>query len=162
PRLIAWWEALTALSKAGMVAVPGTTLLTAKDIAYRLDACDAAGVIIEASGIERVEAALAETGRQLTAKIAIGTPGDAKAWHDWDQLLDAAAPAHTPIATPANEPALLYFTSGTTAHPKMVLHSHASYGIGHRVTGEYWLNLSPGQVHWNVSDTGWAKAAWSS
>ena len=56
----------------------------------------------------------------------------------------------------------VYFTSGTTGMPKMVLHTHASYGLGHRVTGRYWLDLGPEDLHWNVSDTGWAKAAWSS
>jgi acetyl-CoA synthetase/medium-chain acyl-CoA synthetase len=57
---------------------------------------------------------------------------------------------------------MIYFTSGTTGHPKMVLHTQASYGLGHHATGELWLDLKPGDVLWNLSDTGWAKAAWSS
>ena len=67
-----------------------------------------------------------------------------------------------PAPTRADEPGIIYFTSGTTGPPKMVLHTQASYGLGHRVTGEQWLCCKPDDVHWNLSDTGWAKAAWSS
>src|SRR5262249_45967364 len=63
--------------------------------------------------------------------------------------------------TLSNEPGIIYFTSGTTGGPKMVLHTQASYGLGHRVTGELWLDLKARDVHWGISDTGWGKAAWS-
>jgi acyl-coenzyme A synthetase/AMP-(fatty) acid ligase len=74
---------------------------------------------------------------------------------------DAADPADAPsVDTAADDPLLVYFTSGTTASPKMVLHTHASYGIGHDVTARFWQDLGPDDVHWTVSDFGWAKAAW--
>jgi acyl-coenzyme A synthetase/AMP-(fatty) acid ligase len=62
--------------------------------------------------------------------------------------------------TRADDPLLIYFTSGTVAYPKMVLHTHASYGIGHEITARFWHDLGPDDLHWTVSDTGWAKAAW--
>jgi len=64
--------------------------------------------------------------------------------------------------TRATDPGILYFTSATTGEPKMVLHTQASYAIGHRLTGGLWLDLKPDDVHWNISDLGWGKAAWSS
>src|SRR5579863_3025219 len=67
-----------------------------------------------------------------------------------------------PSAARASDPCLIYFTSGTVGYPKMVLHTHASYPIGHTdVTGRYWLDLRPDDLHWNLSETGWAKFAWS-
>ena len=62
--------------------------------------------------------------------------------------------------TRADDPLLLYFTSGTVAAPKMVLHTHASLGAGHEITARFWQDLTPDDLHWKFSDTGWAKAAW--
>jgi len=158
PRVVEWWESILGLEKAQLVAMPATTLLTPKDIEYRLDAADASAVITDAAGADKVDAA--PRSKKLRAKIVVGAvrPG----WTDLEALVERAAAARSPSATPANEPSLLYFTSGTTGFPKMVLHTHASIGLGHSVTGRYWLDLRPGDLHWNISDTGWAKAAWSS
>ena len=74
-----------------------------------------------------------------------------------------AAPAdYSGEPTRSSDPAMIYFTSGTVGYPKMVLHTHASYPIGHVITGNYWLDLTPDDLHWNAADNGWAKAAWSS
>jgi acyl-coenzyme A synthetase/AMP-(fatty) acid ligase len=83
-------------------------------------------------------------------------------WGDFDLGLQRASGNTEGAKTRSDAPGVLFFTSATTGHPKMVLHSHASYGLGHRITGKYWLDLKPGEVHWNLSDLGWAKAAWSS
>ena len=93
---------------------------------------------------------------RLKAKIVVSTtrPG----WSGHDALIERGAQERTPAPTPANEPSLLYFTSGTTGHPKMVLHTHASIGLGHEVTGRYWLDLRPGDLHWNIADPGWDPA----
>jgi acetyl-CoA synthetase len=90
-------------------------------------------------------------------RIAVGV---AEGWHDF-AAVRKAAPSFVPDGpTQATDPLLLYFTSGTTARPKLVLHSHQSYPVGHLST-MYWIGLQPGDVHWNISSPGWAKHAWS-
>ncbi|MFQ5744809.1 MAG: AMP-binding protein [Acidobacteriota bacterium] len=83
-------------------------------------------------------------------------------WHSYHELLAAASDEFETADTGSDEGAILYFTSGTTGYPKMTLHTHASYPLGHKITGKFWLDLGEDDLHWNVSDTGWAKAAWSS
>lgn len=159
PRVVAWWESLVGLLKAGLVAVPGTTLLTGKDIAYRVEAAEASAIITDAEGAAKVDQ-VADGLPTLKHRIVVG---ESRAnWHTYEQLLAAADPGSPAVQTLPTDPALVYFTSGTTGMPKMVLHTQASYGIGHEVTGRFWLDLTPNDLHWNISDTGWAKAAWSS
>jgi len=158
PRVVEWWEAMLGLEKARLVCMPATTLLTPKDIDYRIEAAHASAVITDAAGADKVDAAPLAAG--LKARIVVGAarPG----WSGFEAIVRSAPPERAISHTPADEPSLLYFTSGTTGYPKMVLHTHASIGLGHEVTGRYWLDLRPGDLHWNISDTGWAKAAWSS
>jgi acetyl-CoA synthetase len=92
-------------------------------------------------------------------RIAVG---DAPAgWHRYDSARDADATFTPGEATRASDPLLLYFTSGTTAKPKLVVHTHQSYPVGHLST-MYWMGLRPGDRHWNISSPGWAKHAYSS
>jgi acyl-coenzyme A synthetase/AMP-(fatty) acid ligase len=81
---------------------------------------------------------------------------------DFDAGIRAASPIYAGEPTRADDPSILYFTSATTGNPKMVMHTQASYGLGHRLTGQFWLDLKPDDLHWNISDLGWGKAAWSS
>jgi acyl-coenzyme A synthetase/AMP-(fatty) acid ligase len=160
PRVVPWWESLVGIFKAGMIAIPGTTLLTSKDIAYRVHAAEVTAVITDAAGAAKVDEVVAELP-ELKHKIAVADaapPG----WTTYESLLAAASPPQPLAKTRSDEPALVFFTSGTTGMPKMVLHTHASYGLGHEVTGRFWLDLREDDLHWNLSDTGWAKAAWSS
>ena len=160
PRIVPWWITLVGLFKAGLVAIPGTTLLTSKDIAYRIDLAQASAVVTDLEGAEKVDA-IAQPAPHLRHRVLVADekrPG----WHNYNELIASASKPLDRIQTRAEDPALVYFTSGTTGMPKMVLHTHASYGLGHKVTGRFWLDLWPSNLHWNVSDTGWAKAAWSS
>lgn len=153
PRIPQWWIAVLGLTKLGAVPIPGTMLLTEKDIAYRMRAADVTAIITGAEVAERV-------GDFAGIKIIVG--GASNGWSDFDEGLRVAHADFEPGPTRAEEPGILYFTSGTTGPPKMVLHTQESYGLGHRVTGEQWLCSRPGDVHWNLADNGWAKAAWSS
>jgi acyl-coenzyme A synthetase/AMP-(fatty) acid ligase len=158
PRVPAWHLSILGLTKLGAIPMPGTTLLTPHDIAYRLERAGARGVIVDADGAAKVE----EVAADLDMKILVGE-GDAPGpgWRRFDDLLGAASDAR-PDAPPtrAEDPLLVYFTSGTTGLPKMVLHTQASYGIGHEITARFWQDLRPGDIHCTLSDTGWAKAAW--
>jgi acetyl-CoA synthetase/medium-chain acyl-CoA synthetase len=153
PRVPQWWVAMLGLIRLGAVPIPGTPLLTARDIAYRIKAAGISAVLTDAHGKEKV-------GEFSGTRIAVG--GGGGDWADFDAGVARASDGFDPPPTAADDPGIIYFTSGTTGPPKMVLHTQASYGMGHRVTGELWLDLHPGDVHWNLSDTGWAKAAWSS
>jgi len=159
PRIVPWWEMLVGLFKAGLVAIPGTTLLTAKDLAYRLQLAGATAIVTDAEGAEKVDA-ITQDLPLLRHRILVGA--ERSGWQSYDELITSQTQGVARVDTRSDEPALVYFTSGTTGMPKMVLHTHASYGLGHQVTGRFWLDLQPTDLHWNVSDTGWAKAAWSS
>jgi acyl-coenzyme A synthetase/AMP-(fatty) acid ligase len=158
PRLPEWWEAVLGIMKIGAVSMPGTTLLTAKDVAYRIQSAEAKAVITDDEGALKVEQ-VAEDCPTLQLKILLGA--EREGWVNYTRVVASAATDLKREPTRGDEPMMLYFTSGTVGYPKMVLHTHVSYPIGHIVTGKYWLDLKPSDLHWNLSDTGWAKAAYS-
>jgi len=155
PRLAEWWILALGCMRANLVLMPGTTMLTAKDVRYRLELGRARAVLTTAEHLSKFEA---------------GAHADVIGWICIDeapapwvrfrtQTVDGARAAEFPD-TAGDDRMLVYFTSGTTGMPKMVPQTHASYGIGHGVTGKYWLDLGPDDVHFTLSDTGWAKCAW--
>ena len=158
PRIIPWWETFTATLRMGAVISPGTVQLSEKDLEYRINAAAATCVITDSANAAKVDAVM-ENCPTLTARIVTG--GQRDGWIDYRQAVAAAAPEFESADTRADDEAICYFTSGTTGYPKMCIHTH-SYAIGHRITGELWLDLKPDDLHWNVSDTGWGKAAYSS
>jgi acyl-coenzyme A synthetase/AMP-(fatty) acid ligase len=159
PRIPDWYDVVLGCIKLGAVPMPATTMLTARDVAYRLDAAGARVVVTDADGATRIDEAAARLGVQLDARIRVGPGPDG--WADWGVGL-AGAGDGPPEAEPtrSDDPMLLYFTSGTVAHPKMVLHTQASIGLGHQITARFWQDLGPDDLHWTVSDFGRAKAAW--
>ena len=158
PRVIPWWETFTATLRMGAVISPGTVQLSEKDLEYRINAAAATCVVTDSANAAKVDAVL-DKCPTLTARIV--TDGQRDGWIGYRQAVDATAPEFETVDTSANDEAICYFTSGTTGYPKMCIHTH-SYAIGHRITGELWLDLKPDDLHWNVSDTGWGKAAYSS
>ena len=158
PRVIPWWETFTATLRMGAVISPGTVQLSEKDLEYRINAAAATCVITDSANAAKLDAVM-ENCPTLTARIV--TDGQRDGWIDYRQAVAAAAPEFESADTRADDEAICYFTSGTTGYPKMCIHSH-NYAIGHRITGELWLDLKPDDLHWNVSDTGWGKAAYSS
>ena len=157
PRIVQWYDVLLGCLHLGAVPMPATMQLSARDVIYRLNVSDATTVVTEGVGLAAVSAALPECPG-VSRRVLAG--GAAAGWVDLDAAV-AAAPTAPPVHdTAADDPMLIYFTSGTESHPKMVLHTHASYGIGHDVTARFWQDLRRDDLHWTVSDTGWGKAAW--
>jgi len=158
PRVPAWYEAMLGAIRIGAVVMPGTNQLTARDIAYRIKAAGAVAAITSDDGAAKIDA-IEEGLETLRLRVAHGD-GERPGWLHWDSILDEAGDGELPDAPTAREdPMILFFTSGTVSYAKMVLHDQ-SYGLGHVSTARFWHDLRPGDRHWTVTDTGWAKAAW--
>ena len=157
PRVHQWWEIVLGCIRARAVSVPGTTLLTPKDIEYRLNIAEASVVVTDEDNQEKIERVIA---RCPTVKHRI-VVGRGAGWHVYEPLLARASAQMAHPRNASGDPMMIYFTSGTTGYPKMVLHTHASYPIGHVITGKFWLDNTPDDLHWTISDTGWAQAAWT-
>jgi len=147
------WETMLGVIRLGAVMIPATTLLQHDDLADRLERGRVKAIVTDAALAGRFDGLAG-------APIRIAVGGAARGWAPFEDSRQAAA-VHVPAApTRADDLMLLYFTSGTTAKPKLVAHTHASYPVGHLST-LYWLGLRPGDVHLNLSSPGWAKHAWS-
>ncbi|MFJ2155294.1 AMP-binding protein [Streptomyces sp. NPDC087856] len=147
------WETALAAMKLRAVAIPATPLLGPADLRDRVARGRVRQVIVRSEDAAKFD----EVPGSYT-RIAVG--GAVEGWRSYADA-DTASAEFTPDApTLADDPLMLYFTSGTTAHPKLVEHTHTSYPIGHLAT-MYWIGLKPGDVHLNISSPGWAKHAWS-
>ena len=148
------WETVLAAMKLGAVIIPATTLLGPADILDRVERGGARHVVVSADCAAKFDGVPGDYTR-----VAVGAAVDG--WLAYAGAYDAAPHFQPDGPTSAFDPLLLYFTSGTTAKPKLVEHTHASYPVGHLST-MYWIGLQPGDVHLNISSPGWAKHAWSS
>ena len=158
PRIPEWYVAMVGLMKLGALPMPATTLLTPGDIEYRINRAEAVMAITDAENAGKVAQAAAACP---TLQHLLATGDDRRGWLSYQRLLDDASPRLDDVEpTRSDDPLLIYFTSGTVGYPKMVLHTQASCAIGHVLTARYWHDLQPTDLHWTLSDTGWAKAAY--
>jgi acetyl-CoA synthetase len=145
------WESILAITRLGALMIPASPLLSGADLQDRLERGAVRAVIAAASYADRFPPG---------AWIGVAVGADVPGWQRFDDAAGADARFVPDGPTAAGDPLILYFTSGTTSKPKLVLHSHVSYPVGHLST-MYWIGLRPGDVHLNISSPGWAKHAWS-
>lgn len=159
-RRLPFWTTMLALEKIGAVAIPATFLLTSHDIIYRCKSAEIKAIICcgDADILEKVAEAEPKCP-YLEKLISIG-PLVPDGFEDFEAGVAAATPwERGDWRNESEDPMLMYFTSGTSDEPKMVMHSH-TYALSHLVTAAYWHQLTPDSIHFTYSDTGWGKAVW--
>jgi acyl-coenzyme A synthetase/AMP-(fatty) acid ligase len=152
-----WICYLTAI-KGGLVLVPAATTLAVRDIAYRFQRLFPQMVLADTDNAMKIDEAESEFEQRITLKVIVDKPREG--WHHIDEILTEATTAEV-AETKADDPLFLFFTSGTTGMPKIVTHTHFTYPFGHFSTVS-WVGFRHGDIHYNISQPGWAKFAWSS
>jgi acetyl-CoA synthetase len=155
PRVPEWHIIMLGCFKVGVVPMPAPKILQPKDIIYRIKISEAKGAIVYFDSIDRLPDDI-----NLDNKIVVG--GKQKGWLSYEDLMnqsDTNLDMSKIEPTLSTDPLVIYFTSGTTKFPKMVMHDQ-SYALGHYLTAKYWQDLKEDDIHWTLSDTGWGKAVW--
>ena len=155
-----FWFAMIALHKIGAIAIPATYQLREHDFVYRFNAAGVSAILCTSDGdcadiVDRVQ------GECPTLNLKVLVGGKKEGWRDFDAEYGffKSSFRRTPDTPSGDEPALMFFSSGTTGNPKMVEHKH-TYGLGHFLTARYWHNCEPDGLHFTISDTGWGKSLW--
>ncbi|MCX6700464.1 MAG: AMP-binding protein [Methanomicrobiales archaeon] len=163
PRVPEWWIFTLALIKRGVVYCPAPTMLTSKDLKYRVQTADIKMIITSMEHADKVDEIFDECS-SLCARMVVD--GKRDGWISYPVELNYPAPVSTKLIalpgmkkTKSTDPLVIFFTSGTTGEAKMVVHDH-SYPLGHIVTARFWHDVHSTDVHFTLSDTGWAKSAW--
>ena len=155
------WETMLAAIRLGAVIIPATTLLERAELQDRLERGNAKAIVTTAQLIDRFAGLENVSVRIAVGETGLSVPRAQPGWLSYADSHLASESFATISPTRADDLLFLYFTSGTTARPKLVAHTQVSYPVGHLST-MYWLGLRPGDVHLNLSSPGWAKHAWSS
>ena len=152
-----FWYVITALHKIGAIIVPATFMLTKMDLEYRINSASIkAAICTDQNGVpEALDSA--EDIPSLEIKMIVNHPREG--WRFFDEEMESASEKLERQDTKAEEPMLMYFSSGTSGYPKMVLHDHL-YSLGHLLTAKHWHNVDPDGIHFTIADTGWGKAVW--
>ena len=155
-----FWFSMLALHKIGAVAIPATNLLREHDFDYRFKAAGCKGIICTADG-ETADEAYKAASKCETMDTFVMVNGCREGWHDFNKEFEAFSDVYERKEDSAcgDDPMVMFFSSGTTGYPKMVLHSYR-YALGHFTTAKYWHNVDPNGLHFTISDTGWGKALW--
>lgn len=153
-----FWYTAVALHKLGAVMVPVTFMITAHDAEYRINAASVSAVICTGEGqaAQSVDEAMKDCP---SLKIRTMVNGKRDGWDDFDTGVDKASDCFEKVETDVKDPFLMYFSSGTSGYPKMVLHNHI-YSLAHLLTAKHWHNVDPDGLHFTIADTGWGKAVW--
>ena len=154
------WEIMLAAMKLGVVVIPATTLLTTEELADRVERGRARMIVTDEDQVAKCAGLSDAKGRARASCSSTPAPSPSPAGCRSARPTSVRPSSRQTASTNADDPLLLYFTSGTTAKPKLVRHSHRSYPVG-ALSTMYWLGLQPGDVHVNISSPGWAKHAWS-
>lgn len=153
-----FWFTILALHKLGAVIIPATFLLTKHDIVYRINSASVKAVICTGQG--DVAAHFDESAPECpTWQVKLMVNGKRDGWEDFMAEMEQAPEDFERVPTHADDPMILYFSSGTTGNPKMALHPF-TYALGHLSTAKYWHNVDPEGIHFTIADTGWGKAVW--
>ncbi|MDP4133142.1 MAG: AMP-binding protein [Bacillota bacterium] len=154
-----FWFSIVALHKLGAVTIPATDLLVKHDFEYRFEAGKVNAIVCTSYGDVSNQVDLAHENFKDVIKIIAG--GKKDSWNDFDSEIELCSDVfeRTEESAAGDDPAVMFFTSGTTGYPKIATHSH-KYGLGHYVTARYWQNVNPDGIHCTISDTGWGKALW--
>ncbi len=159
-RRFEFWFSIIALHKLGAVVIPATHLLTKKDIVYRANAADIKMIVCAGEDVIQHHIKEAMPDSPTVKKLVSVGPVIADGFDDFHKGIENAAPFVRPENVNTNEDtSLMYFTSGTSGEPKMVIHDYL-YPLGHITTGSYWHNLHEDSLHLTIADTGWGKAVW--
>ena len=153
-----FWFTAVAIHKLGAVLIPATFMLQAHDMDYRFKAAEISCIVTcDDCGVPEATDEVAADCPSLRTKILLGAPREG--WVDFTSGVEAASESLERVQTHVLEPMILYFSSGTSGYPKMVLHDH-TYALAHLFTARHWHNVNPEGLHFTIADTGWGKAVW--